>query len=105
MSVMTGVAVSAATIPISLFLIGLALYQASDSSVSALATIFTNPSAFSLFSILVLFVPPVLGGILLYLGFRLKANGDRVDGYGLPVGIGAAMITGHIAALSVVTIS
>lgn len=106
--VITGIAVSAVTIPISLFMVGMALYQFSGDSVSAVSAlefIFTNVSIFSLFSMAVLFVPPALGSILLYLGFRLKVNGDTVNGYGLPLGMGGAIITGHIAALSAIILS
>jgi len=46
-----------------------------------------------------LLIPFMLGAILPLLGLYLKLVGDSIDGYGVVLGIGAAIIIGFIGIL------
>ena len=51
--------------------------------------------------IILIIFPPVAGGVLVFLGMILRANGDTLERYGVVVGTGSAIIVGYVVIMLV----
>lgn len=92
-----GIAALAAVTPICVLLIGISISTSDDEALPDFSVMFFSEALPTSFVVIIL--PPLFGGILVYLGLTLYARNDEMVGYFLVLGIGCAIIAGHVAVL------